>query len=117
VREDLPPRKTTASLTHHSSANTTTSATTAMTTTQSSPTADSFRTEKKRKWRLAENGHTERRWIKKMEKKEGWVKQERGEEEGSGGEEGSGLEELQANLKHAAVLAIFSLKNSFNKKS
>jgi hypothetical protein len=94
VTEDLPPWKTTASLTYHSSANTTTS-----TITQSSPPTMSFRTEKRRKWRLAENGHPERRWIKKMEEKEGWAIQERGKEEGSGGEEGSGLEDSQANLK------------------
>ncbi len=95
MRKDLPPWKTTASLTYHPSANTTTSARATKTATQSSlPTTDSFRTEKRRKWRLAENGHTERRWIKQLEEKKPW-----GKEEGSGGEEGSGLEEPQANLK------------------
>jgi hypothetical protein len=83
-----------------------------MTATQSSPpTTDSFQTEKRRKWRLAENGHTERRWIKQLEEKKLW-----GEEEGSGGEEGSGLEEPQANLKQLYGL-FFSLHNFFNKKS
>jgi hypothetical protein len=111
VREDLPPLKTTASLTYHSSANTTTSTTTAMTAT---PT-DSFRTEKRRKWRIAENGHTARRWIKQLEEKKPW-----GKEEGSGGEEASGLEELQANLKCKLYYAIglyFRYRNSFTKKS
>jgi hypothetical protein len=66
-----------------------------MTATQSSlPTTDNFRTEKKRKWRISENGHTVRRWIKQLEEKKPW-----GKEEGSGGDEGSGLEEPQANLK------------------
>jgi hypothetical protein len=99
VREDLPPWKTAASLTYHSSANTTTSTTATMTATQSSLRTDSFRTEKRRKWRLAENGLTERRWIKQMEEKKRWIKQEWGKEEGSGGEEGSGLEEPQEYLK------------------
>ncbi len=109
MREDLPPWKTTASLTYHPSANTTTSATATMTATQSSPPAISFRTEKRRKWRLAENGHTERRWIKQFEEKKRWVKQEWGKEEGSGGEEGSGLEELQANL-NSCIDYFFSTK-------
>jgi hypothetical protein len=68
---------------------------------------------------MTENEHSERRWIKQMEEKEGWIKQEWGKEEGSGGDEGSGLEEPQANLKqlYCAIGLFFRYRNSFNKKS